>query len=244
MPVSTGRERRVLLRYDRGAESRPPGRCGQHFYADLVTQGLASTTVHHVHETLHKALEDAVRMEMLQRNVSDKAQAPGYHQRDMQVLTQEQARQLCAAARGTSVDALVVVALSTGMRQGELLGLRWRDVDLEAGVLSVRQALTHDRITRQYRFKEPKYKRSRRQIQLPPPTIQALRGHQTRQAEQRGMLGPAWIDNDLVFPNPIGGPSAASTSHHAVRKLLVKAKANLPRIRFHEQLARCRSVCV
>jgi integrase len=209
----------------------------EHFYAELVAKGLASTTVHHVHETLHKALEDAVRMDMLQRNVSDKAQAPGYHQRDMQVLTQEQARQLCAAARGTSMYALVVVALSTGMRQGELLGLRWRDVDLEAGVLSVRQALTFDRITRQYRFKEPKNKRSRRQIQLPSPTIQALRGHQARQAEQRGMLGPAWIDNDLVFPNPIGGPSAASTSHHAVCKLLVKA--NLPRIRFHDLRHTC-----
>jgi integrase len=210
----------------------------EQFYAALMAKGLASTTVHHVHETLHKALEDAVRMDILPRNVSDKAQAPGYHQRDMQVLNQEQARQLRAVARGTSVDALVMVALSTGgMRQGELLGLRWRDVDLDAGVLSVRQALTFDRITHQYRFKEPKNKRSRRQIKLTLPAIQTLRHHRAQQEKQRVVLGTAWLDNDLVCPNPIGGPSAASTSYHALRKLLVKA--NLPRIRFHDLRHTC-----
>ncbi len=130
------------------------------------------------------------------------------------------------------MEALFTLALATGMRQGELLGLRWRDVDLDAEVVRVRQALTHDPTAHTYRFKEPKTKHSRRQIALAAPATQALKRQRIVQAEQRLKLGEAWLDQDLVFPNEGGGSLSPRTVHHRLVRLL--KQAGLPRIRFHD----------
>jgi len=96
---------------------------------------LSSTTVHHLHATLHKALEAALRLDLVTRNVTERVEVPRVRQSEMRVLTRDEARRFLLAASGDTMEALFTLALATGMRQGELLGLRWRDVDLDAEVV-------------------------------------------------------------------------------------------------------------
>src|SRR5512134_1488594 len=101
-----------------------------------------------------------------------------------------------SAAQGTRFEALFVLAVTSGLREGELLGLRWRDVELDAGILQVRNAI--QRIKGEWRFVEPKSKKSRRTIVLNNLAADALRAHRTRQAAERLRNGPYWEDWDLV----------------------------------------------
>jgi integrase len=120
-------------------------------------------------------------------------------------LSSEQVRALLGAARGTRFEALYIVAVHTGLRQGELLGLRLTDVDVEAASprLSVRRSL---KITDGLNFGPPKNKASRRSVPLNHTTVAALQAHRTRQNEERLRLGDLWQDRDLIFPNRVGKP--------------------------------------
>jgi integrase len=109
---------------------------------------------------------------------------------------------LVAAAKDDRLGALYVKALTTGMREGELLALRWRDVDLDVAVAAVRSTLY--RGDGKLRLGEPKTARSRRSVNLAPEAVAALRHHRERQSAERLRLGPAWEDNDLVFANEVG----------------------------------------
>ncbi len=117
------------------------------------------------------------------------------------------------------------------MRQGELLGLRWGDLDLDAGRLSVRRALQRRGKTG-YTFTEPKTSRSRRTIVLGQTAIAALRGHRRRQVEERLFAGSDWCDGDLVFATRTGGPLDPSWQTATFKAEL--AKAGLPAVRFHD----------
>ncbi|HEV8190161.1 MAG TPA: tyrosine-type recombinase/integrase, partial [Ktedonobacterales bacterium] len=114
---------------------------GQHLqllYANKLEDGLSSTTVHHLHMLLHKALDRAVRLGLTQRTVSDLVDPPRMRHHEMSTLNEAQARQLLVSATGERLEPLYVLALATGMRQGELLALKWRDVDLDRCTLQVR----------------------------------------------------------------------------------------------------------
>ena len=150
----------------------------------------------------------------------------------MKTLSTEQARALLVAARGDRLEALYVLALTTGMRQGELLALRWRDVDLERGTLSVTGTLGWSKgagLT----ISEPKTARSRRQLQLAAMAVTALRQHRASQAAE--ILAAVTWDQaaDLVFLNQAGRPMQAS---NLLRRSFfpLLASAGLPRIRFHD----------
>jgi integrase len=122
------------------------------------------------------------------------------------------------------------------MRLGELLGLRWRDVDLEAGTLQVRQILV--RMPSGLRFGEPKTKRSRRRIALSAGARDALRQHRARQAAERLRLGSVWEDHDLIFANEIGKPlDAGNLLRRDYWRTL--AKAGIPWCRFHDLRHTC-----
>ncbi len=135
------------------------------------------------------------------------------------------------------LEALYVLALTTGMREGELLALQWKDLDMAGGSLQVRRKVS--RITNKgFVVSEPKTAKSRRNIPLAPRTLEALKRHRVRQNEQRLALGDAWEDQGLIFANSLGKPLEVSNmTRRSFRPLLVKA--GLPQIRFHDLRHSC-----
>jgi integrase len=148
------------------------------------------------------------------------------------VLSPEEARRLLDAARGDPLEALWVLALTTGVRQGELLGLKWSDIDLDGGRLHVRRTAYRLR-GRGWVEAEPKSQTARRSVALTPLAVDALRRHKARQRAQRLRAGPLWEDRDLVFANAVGGYlEPQNLLRRAFWPLL--QKAGLSRLRFHD----------
>jgi integrase len=145
--------------------------------------------------------------------------------------TPEQADAFLISTRDHRMHALYVLALTTGMRQGELLGLRWSDIDWNAGTLAVRRALQWQRGIR-LAFVEPKTARSRRKIHLSQTPLTALRAQKDRQAFDRHNTGSAWTDNALVFWNAVGEP--LSPTNETKRFQRAGVAAGVPPIRFHD----------
>ena len=146
-------------------------------------------------------------------------------------MTGEQAIKLLEVAKGSRIEALLLVAFTTGMRKGELLALRWDDIDLEKGVLYVQRTVS--RIPgRGYMESEPKTKSSRRRIVLPGVAIEALKGHYSNQEKARVKAGEKWNNWGIVFANKYGGflrPDTVLDTFHQLLK-----DADLPTMRFHD----------
>ena len=203
----------------------------QSLYAARLAAGSAPLTVAHLHAVLHRAFGQAERWGLLPRNPATLVDAPRGPRREMATLTPEQSRALIEASKGDRLGALYVVGITTGMRQGELLALRWRDMDLEGGMAQVRGTMqrTRDGLA----AAEPKTERSRRNVALTQTAVAALRRHRAVQLEERLRLGAVWEDNDLVFANEIGAPIEASNLlRRSFRPLLIRA--DVPSIRFHD----------
>jgi integrase len=194
------------------------------------TTWAAQLGVNHLHALIHKALSNAVRWGALNRNVADLVDPPRPSRFEIATLTGEQARAFLDAAAVSRLEALFVLAVTTGMRQGELLGLRWRDVDLETCTLQIRGSMqaTPDGL----RIMEPKTAGSRRQVALSKQPIDALRRHRVAQAEERLRIGAAWENSELVFATEAGRPITASGLRRVFEPLL--KRADLPRMRFHD----------
>jgi integrase len=204
----------------------------QALYAAKLAGGLAPRTVGHIHRVLHKALGQAVRWGLVVRNIVDAVDPPKVNRAEMRALNAEQARRLLVAAEGDPLEALYVLALTTGMRQGELLGLHWGDFDLEAGTIQVRRTIGRVR-GRGFVESEPKSASGRRQITLAPSAVEALRRHWDRQFTER--LGAEALpgSDSLVFCNGLGRPiEPQNLLYRSFRRLL--KRAGLPLIRFHD----------
>jgi integrase len=205
----------------------------QRLYSTKLDAGLSSTTVHHLGMMLHRALHQAERLGLVARNVCELAETPRMAEHELQVLDRAQVRTLLETAKGNRLEALYVLAVTTGMRQGELLGLRWRDIDLAAGTVQVHATLQRTRESG-LQLAPPKTKQSQRRIKLGPNVVETLRAHRARQAQQRLSAGPVWDDTlDLVFANEVGRPIEAQNliarSFHPLLK-----RAGLPPVRFHD----------
>lgn len=208
----------------------------QGFYRDRLDSGLSASTVHKMHAILHKALARAVAWHMVPRNVTDAVEPPRPAPKEMRPLSPAEARRFLHAARGERLEALYVLAVTTGMRQGELLALKWQDVDLENATVSVRRTLTRDggRVV----VGEPKTKRSRRLIRLTTQAAEALRRHLERQLREIQMLGDDYADQGLVFTTATGAPvNPSNLRQRSFVRLL--ASAGLPRLRFHDLRHAC-----
>jgi len=203
----------------------------QELYAAKLEAGLSPTTVRHLHAAAHKALKQATRWGLVARNVATVVEVPRMVRHEMATLTPEEAQRVIEAARGERLGAVYTLALTTGMRRGELLGLRWRDVDLERGAVQVRASLQWTK--EGPAFAEPKTERSRRQITLAKIAIDTLRAHRLAQAEERLRRGPAWEDNDLVFANEVGRPVYPNNMVRRSFEPLLK-RAGVRRVRFHD----------
>ena len=204
----------------------------QQFYAQKLSEGLSSTTVRHIHAVLHRALVHAVKLGLVPRNVTDAVEAPRMRHAEIHPLSAVQARAFLEASRCERLHALYVLALATGMRQGELLALRWQDVDLAQGTLQVRASLRYQ-VGKGFVFEEPKTKHGRRSIALPPDAVEALQTHLVRQEAERQRLGTAWRDEGLVFASEVGGPIEATNMMRGSFHRVVE-RAEVPKIRFHD----------
>ncbi len=191
--------------------------------------GLSPQTVAHLHRLLKQALKKAVKWKMLATNPADMVDAPKIERREIAVLTEAELATLINAVEGTPLYMPVMLASTTGLRRGEVLGLRWKDIDLDRGTLTVIQMLGQVR-SRLY-FKPPKTKAGRRTVTLPAITIEALRQHKVRQSEERLRLGLGRDDSGLVFTRPDGQP-VIPTSFSRTFCEFVKNRG-LPPISFH-----------
>ena len=185
--------------------------------------GLSPRTVQHHHRVLSEALKQAVKWDWLPRNVADSTTPPKPQRYEPVMLNPEEVEQLLAVAQehGSPYYELIDTAIYTGMRRGELLGLRWRDVNLDMAVLSVVQTL--QRVGGEFILKEPKNGRSRRDIALTPDLAILLRGYKVQVEEQRKYLGLPFQDTALVFAHHDGSPLDPSTVSHTSKKIVRRA---------------------
>jgi integrase len=206
------------------------------FYRSLLDHGrrdgggLAPKTVRNIHGELHTALKDAMRWGCVARNVAASADLPKGMTPEMHVWSPEQLRAFLNHARRDRLYAAWLLFATTGMRRGEVAGLRWPDVDLEAGRVSPRRP----RVVVNYEVvvSEPKTAKGRRSMALDPATVAALRQHRARQAEERLAVGPRWADSGLVFTWPDGRPLHPERFTKWFQQLA--RAAGLPRIRLHD----------
>jgi len=209
----------------------------QEYYSRALQNGrldkrpgnLSPTTILHHHRVLKEALGQAVKWQIVPRNPADAVEPPRPARNEMRVLTAEQIDRLLEAARETYLHTPIMLAVATGMRRGEVLALRWQDVDLDAGTISVCRSLEQTKAG--LSFKEPKTARSRRVVVLPGFAVEALRKHRVEQAEHRLRVGPAWEDHGLVCCRENGRPIAPNSIHSAYETVL--SRAGLPYVNFH-----------
>jgi integrase len=211
----------------------------QALYTRKLAEDVAPATVRQMHAVLRRALGEAARLGLIQRNVATLVKVPRAARPEMHVLTPEETNILLAAVEEDRLEALYVLAVRQGLRLGELLALRWADVDLRgrSPALHVRSTLRYVNGD-EYYFEPPKTAKSRRRIRLGTVELEALRAHRARQLEERLAAGVAWRDDDLVFCTPHG--VAINGNHLSGRDFQALLKrAGLPRIRFHDLRHTC-----
>ncbi len=202
--------------------------------ADLERRGkLSPTTIYYTYAVLRIALNRAVKTGRVARNVATLVDPPRKARPRLEPLSADQVRTFLASVGADRSGPLYTCAVALGMRQGELLGLRWSDVDLDGGTLTVRHSLEVGMRV----LAEPKTDRAKRTLTLSPSVIATLRAHRTRQLEERIAAGPRWHDRDFVFATPTGEPLDTRNVTKAFQRAL--AKAELPRQRFHDLRHAC-----
>lgn len=178
----------------------------QGLYNSMIKRGLSAKTVRHVHTVLSSALKQAMKWRLLNQNPCDLCELPKIQKREMQCFAPNEAARFIKSAELDRYYAAFVLAIETGMRPEEYLGLQWKDIDFENCRLSVRRAL----IVRKgggFEFSEPKTAQSRRSIPLSQSATSALKTHRRRQLEARMKIQDVYSDLDLVFPTETGTPT-------------------------------------
>src|SRR5579859_2437290 len=188
----------------------------------LSERGLSAATVIHARATLSVALEKARGDGLVTDNAAKRAETPTLTRRKVKALSPADARGILDAFTGHYLEPLVTVALGTGARQAELLGLSWEDVKLDAGTITIDKQL--QRVEGEYRLTRPKSETSNRTLTLPPVAVEALRRERVRQMEARLVAGDAWEGSGRVFPTTLG---ARLISPRDTRTLLERAAAAL-----------------
>jgi len=213
----------------------------QRYYNEKAQEGLAVSTILLHHKIVSNALGQAEKNQLVLRNVCRLTELPRQSRKEMRTLTIEQAAtQLLSALQSDRLYAAFLTFFMTGLRRGELLGLRWQDVDLNAGILHVRQILVriYNRDTKgegrktRLNFHEPKTEKSRRSVPIPEACLTAFKRHKAHQAEEKLLLGPGYQDHGLVFAQADGAPIDPRSMHRYFAQVL--QRGGLPAIRLHD----------
>jgi len=191
--------------------------------------GLSPRTCQYLRAVLRRALSRAVKQDIIARNVAALADPPRVVRKEVEALTPDQARAFLEAIADHRLYALVAVAVSLGMRQGEILGLRWQDVDLDRGAIRIQHAL--HRSNKAWTLGEPKSERSRRTVKMPDTLVTILKAHRKAQLETRLAAGEKWKEHGFVFTARHGQPLEGTVLNREVKKLM--GKAGLPALHFH-----------
>ncbi len=200
---------------------------------DLIGGWLARIRPHvsvDIHRLLRAALQQAVRWQLLARNPADAVDPPRPPKTEMKALTEAETAALLRVAEMSNLYLPILVAVVTGLRRGELLGLRWSDIEFGTGETSVQRTL--EQTSEGLRFKEPKTQKASRTVTIPAIAVDALKAHKVHQAERRLMLGPAYEDHGLVFARDDGSPWPPDTFSTAFAVLI--RRSSLPHVRFHD----------
>jgi integrase len=207
------------------------------WHAKLLASGgqkgrpISVRTVGHAHRVLHRALERALETELVARNVAHAIRPPKVEDREVKSLTADEVGIVLGALEGHSLQSIAVLALSSGMRRGEILALRWSDFDLEvSGTVRIERSLEQTKAG--LRFKAPKTKHSKRLLALPPIAIEALQAHRRHQLELRMTLGLGKLASDaLVFSSLEGDPVPPNNLSRDWGRFVTTRK--LPKVSFH-----------
>jgi integrase len=206
------------------------GMYGNLLHAEPPFPALSPSTIRRIHATLHKALADAVRWQLIGRNPAAFADPPRAPKPEMKVWSVSDLQGFLAATRDDRFATLWVFIALTGVRRGEALGLRWSDIDWEHGRATIRQTILP--VGHRPTVGEPKTARGRRSVALDEHTVKALRAHHRTQLEQRLLLGAAFKDWGLIFAYPDGEPLNPEYVSRRFQRLL--RAAGLPPVRLHD----------
>jgi len=202
----------------------------QRLLDERLAASVAPRSVQQIRGVLQSALKQAEKWGLVARNVASLVNGPTTPHKEMKTLTPAQAGKFLEACRGEKLEGLYWLAITTGMRRGELLALKWSDIDLDAGTLAVQRSLA--RAKSGIIIQAPKTAKGRRTVQLCAPAVARLREHRVRQNKRRLFEGPDWRDGGYVFSTGIGttlDPRNLELDFHQMLK-----KAGLDRIRFHD----------
>jgi integrase len=195
----------------------------QTLYGQMLERGLSPRIVRYTHATLSSALKEAVKLDILPRNVATLVQLPKKNQKEMDVLSKDEAVLFLGTLEGVRMATMFSFALASGMRCQEYLGLQWKDINFEQGTATVQRAVVWHRTGGGWHFSQPKTAKSRRTVPLPSSVMQELRKHRIWQNQERLKLGAAWHQNDLVFPSEIGTPLNPPNITRHFKRILKKA---------------------
>ncbi len=200
-------------------------------YQRLLNNGVGVRTVRYVHAILHRCLSEAVKHALIGMNPAHGATLPRLEQEEMRILDEGQVLRFLIAAQGSRYEALYHLAVKTGMRKGELLGLMWDDLEMQSGVIRVQRQL--QRIARVgFSLSPPKTRSGRRTIQLGSQTLIVLQEHQERQRIEKVSTGERWQEQGMIFASATGTPVDQRNLHRDYKAIL--RKAQLSEIRFHD----------
>lgn len=191
---------------------------------------LSNRSILHAHLIIQEALDRALKWGIISRNVAKAVDPPRPKKVDFKVWSEDDVRRFLETAKEDRYYIAFLLAITTGMRKGEILGLRWQDVDMEKGIISVRQTLSYT--GKGSEFQAPKTDHGKRAIALPSQTIEELRRHRVKQAEEKILAGPLYKDHGIVVATQVGTPVTARNLDRSWYKL--REEAGVPEIRFHD----------